>query len=85
MVKGLNPTIIEQIESICAERGVRLTPQRRRVFELICSNRRASSAYELLEQLKEENAEKHGFKLTNQVIETHGECQACSSETKEKV
>lgn len=53
MVKGLNPTIIEQIESICAERGVRLTPQRRRVFELICSNRRASSAYELLEQLKE--------------------------------
>ena len=151
MVKDLDPTILEQIEHICAERGVRLTPQRRRVFELICSNRRASSAYELLEQLKESepqakpptvyraldflleqgfihrvesnnsfitccsfntqqhffqllicdkcgdvveledetlisllvnNAEKHGFKLTNHVIETHGECQACSSETK---
>ncbi len=154
MVIGLNPTIIEQVESICAERGVRLTTQRRRVFELICSSHSASSAYDLLEQLKEsepqakpptvyraldflleqgfihrvestnsfitccsfntqqhffqllicdkcggvveledenleallaKNAEKHGFKLTKQVIETHGECQACSSEIKEKV
>lgn len=34
-------------------RAVRLTPQRKRVFELICSNKKASSAYELLEQLKE--------------------------------
>ncbi|MEF1216071.1 transcriptional repressor, partial [Vibrio alginolyticus] len=40
---------------------------------------------ETLISLLAENAEKHGFKLTNQVIETHGECQACSSETKEKV
>ncbi|MCV6038564.1 transcriptional repressor, partial [Escherichia coli] len=39
---------------------------------------------ETLISLLAENAEKHGFKLTNQVIETHGECQACSSETKEK-
>ncbi len=152
MVKGLNPTVIEQVETICAERGVRLTPQRKRVFELIHSNRSASSAYVLLEQLKEsepqakpptvyraldflleqgfihrvestnsyitccsfnnqqhffqllicdkcgdvveledqtlisllaENAKQHGFTLTNHVIETHGECQVCSSKAKE--
>ncbi|MFA0071703.1 transcriptional repressor, partial [Vibrio breoganii] len=29
------------------------------------------------------NAEKHGFKLTNQVIESHGICQTCSSDMKE--
>lgn len=153
MVRNLSPINIEQIERICAERGVRLTPQRRRVFELICSKRHASSAYELLDQLKQSepqakpptvyraldflleqgfihrvestnsfitccsfnphqhffqllicdncgdvveledetlvsllanNAEKHGFKLTSQVIETHGECQACSSKANEK-
>jgi Fur family zinc uptake transcriptional regulator len=152
MVKDLGSTIIEQIESICTARGVRLTPQRRRVFELICMNRRASSAYELLEQLKQSepqakpptvyraldflieqgfihrvestnsyisccscnskqhffqllicekcgdvvelederlisllnnNAKKHGFQVTNQIVETHGICQACASETKE--
>ncbi|GEM76721.1 zinc uptake transcriptional repressor Zur [Vibrio sagamiensis] len=153
MVKDLNPTLLEQIELTCTKRGVRLTPQRKRVFELIYSNRRASSAYELLEQLKESepkakpptvyraldflleqgfihrvesnnsfitccsfnhkqhffqllicdkcgdvveledeklisllasNAEKYGFQLTNQVIETHGECQTCSLKTKKE-
>ncbi|WP_394252975.1 zinc uptake transcriptional repressor Zur [Vibrio profundi] len=52
MVKSLDLTLIEQIEGICAARGVRLTTQRKRVFELILSNKKASSAYELLEQLK---------------------------------
>ncbi|EOB3677129.1 zinc uptake transcriptional repressor Zur [Vibrio vulnificus] len=149
MVKALDQTLVEQIEGICSARGVRLTPQRKRVFELICSNSRASSAYELLEQLKgsepqakpptvyraleflmeqgfihrvestnsfisccscnanqhffqllicdkcgdvvelqddtlisllANNAEKYGFKLTNQVIETHGTCKTCLSE-----
>ncbi len=149
MVKALDQTLVDQIEGICSARGVRLTPQRKRVFELICSNSRASSAYELLEQLKESepqakpptvyraleflmeqgfihrvestnsfiscsscnanqhffqllicdkcgdvvelqddtlisllanNAEKYGFKLTNQVIETHGTCKTCLSE-----
>ncbi|WP_117236200.1 zinc uptake transcriptional repressor Zur [Vibrio maerlii] len=41
-----------QIEKICQARGVRLTPQRRKVFELICESKKASSAYELLEKLK---------------------------------
>ncbi|EJN6828616.1 XRE family transcriptional regulator [Vibrio cidicii] len=149
MVKDLDHTLLEQIEGLCSARGVRLTPQRKRVFELICSNSKASSAYDLLEQLKESepqakpptvyraldflmeqgfihrvestnsfisccscntkqhffqllicdkcgdvvelqdetlisllanNAEKYGFKLTNQVIETHGICKACASQ-----
>ncbi|MDN3697468.1 MULTISPECIES: zinc uptake transcriptional repressor Zur [Vibrio] len=148
MVKILDLTLIEQIQDICTVRGVRLTPQRKRVFELICSNKKASSAYDLLEQLKQsepqakpptvyraldflleqgfihrvestnsfisccscnahkhfsqllicdkcgtvkelqddtmtallaKNAEKHGFQLTNHVIESHGVCQPCSS------
>ncbi|MGF1845217.1 zinc uptake transcriptional repressor Zur [Vibrio clamense] len=147
-VKILDLTLIEQIQDICTVRGVRLTPQRKRVFELICSNKKASSAYDLLEQLKQsepqakpptvyraldflleqgfihrvestnsfisccscnahkhfsqllicdkcgtvkelqddtmtallaKNAEKHGFQLTNHVIESHGVCQPCSS------
>ncbi|NLS13465.1 zinc uptake transcriptional repressor Zur [Vibrio sp. SM6] len=146
---NLDPTLIEHVQGICHARGVRLTPQRKRVFELICSNRKASSAYELLDQLKvsepnakpptvyraldflleqgfihrvestnsyipcgsclnkshffqllicdkcgdvvelqdeslisllKKNAENHGFQLTNQVIETHGVCQACASD-----
>ena len=152
MVKNLDHTLIEQVEGICASRGVRLTPQRKRVFELIFSNKKASSSYELLEQLKvsepqakpptvyraldflleqgfihrvestnsficccscnankhfsqllicdkcgtvielqddslvtllASNAEKHGFQLTNHVIESHGICQSCSSDMKE--
>ncbi|MBF9001324.1 MULTISPECIES: zinc uptake transcriptional repressor Zur [Vibrio] len=148
MVKILDNKLIQQIEEICTARGVRLTSQRKRVFELICSSKKASSAYELLEELKisepqakpptvyraldflleqgfihrvestnsfisccscnahkhsshllicdecgnvtelqndklvtllEENAEKHGFKIHNHVIESHGVCQSCSS------
>ncbi|EPP19158.1 zinc uptake transcriptional repressor Zur [Vibrio fluvialis] len=140
--------LTKQIEEICAARGVRLTSQRKRVFELICASKKASSAYELLEDLKQsepqakpptvyraldflmeqgfihrvestnsfisccscnahkhfsqllicdqcgnvielqddsliallaDNAEKHGFKIVNHVIESHGVCQSCSS------
>ncbi|PMH42380.1 transcriptional repressor [Vibrio sp. 10N.286.49.B3] len=56
MVNSLNNTVvtqIQQIEKICANRGVRLTPQRKRVFELISANSKSSSAYDLLEQLKQ--------------------------------
>ncbi|CAH0524644.1 zinc uptake transcriptional repressor Zur [Vibrio hippocampi] len=48
----MKQSLIQQIEAICSDRGVRLTPQRRLVFELISKNKKASSAYELLEQLK---------------------------------
>ncbi len=151
MVISLDPELTKKIENICAARGVRLTAQRKRVFELICSSKKASSAYELLEELKmsepqakpptvyraldflmeqgfihrvessnsfiscctcnahkhffhllicdkcndvielqdealvaslERNAEKHEFKVTNHVIESHGVCKACSSKVK---
>ncbi|MFC5078751.1 Zinc uptake regulation protein [Vibrio thalassae] len=48
----MNQKLIQQLEDICSARGVRLTPQRRTVYELIYENKKASSAYELLEQLK---------------------------------
>ncbi|WP_394146240.1 zinc uptake transcriptional repressor Zur [Vibrio atypicus] len=53
MVKSLDQQLVKQIEEICAARGVRLTTQRKRVFELICASPKASSAYELLEELKQ--------------------------------
>ncbi|MDC0612363.1 zinc uptake transcriptional repressor Zur [Vibrio sp.] len=151
MVMNLDLNLTKQIEEICTARGVRLTSQRKRVFELICSSQKASSAYELLEDLKqsepqakpptvyraldflleqgfihrvestnsfisccscnahkhyshllicdkcsdvielqddnlvaslESNAEKHGFKIVNHVIESHGICKTCSSKEK---
>ncbi|MDQ2109859.1 zinc uptake transcriptional repressor Zur [Vibrio sp. 2017_1457_15] len=151
MVIDLDKKLSQQIEEICAARGVRLTSQRKRVFELICASQKASSAYDLLEDLKvsepqakpptvyraldflleqgfihrvestnsfisccscnahkhfsqllicdqcgnvvelqndnlitmlANNAEQHGFTITNHVIESHGICQSCSSETK---
>ncbi|MBY8216399.1 zinc uptake transcriptional repressor Zur [Vibrio fluvialis] len=53
MVIDLDNKLTKQIEEICAARGVRLTSQRKRVFELICASKKASSAYELLEDLKQ--------------------------------
>ena len=148
-MNSLEQQLVTQIEEICAARGVRLTSQRKRVFELICASPKASSAYELLEDLKQtepqakpptvyraleflleqgfihrvestnsyiqcgscnahthyshmlicdkcsnvieplddslvallvNNAEKHGFTITNHVIESHGVCKNCSSE-----
>jgi Fur family zinc uptake transcriptional regulator len=52
MVISLDLQLVKQIEEICTARGVRLTTQRKRVFELICASPKASSAYELLEELK---------------------------------
>ena len=53
MVISLDQQLVKQIEDICSARGVRLTTQRKRVFELICASAKASSAYELLEELKQ--------------------------------
>ncbi|RBM58259.1 zinc uptake transcriptional repressor Zur [Vibrio cholerae] len=153
MVMVLDNKLTKQIEEICAARGVRLTSQRKTVFELICASKRSSSAYELLEDLKKSepqakpptvyraldflleqgfihrvestnsfisccscnahkhfshllicdqcgnviesrddslvallasNAEKHGFTISNHVIESHGVCQACLSKEKKQ-
>lgn len=147
MVMDLDNKLSKQIEEICAARGVRLTSQRKRVFDLICASKKSSSAYDLLEDLKKSepqakpptvyraldflleqgfihrvestnsfisccscnahkhfsqllicdqcgnvielqndnliamlanNAEEHGFTITNHVIESHGVCQSCS-------
>ncbi|MDR9825428.1 zinc uptake transcriptional repressor Zur [Vibrio sp. FNV 38] len=49
----MKTTQVNQIEDICNTRGVRLTPQRKRVYELIYQSPKASSAYELLDSLRE--------------------------------
>ncbi|GAL37842.1 zinc uptake regulation protein ZUR [Vibrio maritimus] len=51
----MDQKLIKQLEETCSARGVRLTPQRKRVYELICDSNKASSAYELLDQLKSPN------------------------------
>jgi len=43
-----------EAERFCKRRGLRLTPTRRRVLELIWQSHRPSGAYELLEQLAAE-------------------------------
>ncbi len=40
-----------QAEAVCADRGLRLTPLRRRVFELVWQSHQPVTAYALLEQL----------------------------------
>ncbi|MEC9345647.1 MAG: Fur family transcriptional regulator [Pseudomonadota bacterium] len=47
---------VARAESVCAERGERLTPLRRRVLELVWENHRPSRAYDLLEKLQAERA-----------------------------
>lgn len=45
---------IGAVEAACAERGVRLTPVRRRVLELLWESHAPVGAYDLLDRLKEE-------------------------------
>lgn len=44
--------VIARAESLCRERGVRLTEQRKSVLRLLCAAGRPLSAYELLDQLR---------------------------------
>ncbi len=45
---------LAQAEQICRERKGRLTPQRKRVLELVWSSHRPVGAYSVLEQLRQE-------------------------------
>ena len=45
---------LKNAESLCNRQGLRLTPIRRRVLEMIWQSHRPSGAYELLEQLTSE-------------------------------
>jgi Fur family zinc uptake transcriptional regulator len=45
---------VEAAEKLCAERGIRFTPLRRRVLELVWSSHKPVGAYALLDQLRDE-------------------------------
>jgi len=47
-------TALDTARAMCDERGVRLTPVRRRVLELVWANHKPTGAYDLLAQLSEE-------------------------------
>jgi Fur family zinc uptake transcriptional regulator len=44
---------LSRAEALCAERGVRLTAQRRRVLELVCRAERPVGAYEILDKVRD--------------------------------
>ncbi|RFF26323.1 MULTISPECIES: Fur family transcriptional regulator [unclassified Wenzhouxiangella] len=46
--------VIREVEQRCRQRGLRLTPTRRRVLELVLSAEGPVKAYDLLDQLKAE-------------------------------
>lgn len=45
---------VARADQICAERGLRLTPIRRRVLELLLEEHRARGAYDILDRLRAE-------------------------------
>ncbi|MFD2113114.1 Fur family transcriptional regulator [Thiorhodococcus fuscus] len=44
---------LERADALCVRRGVRLTPQRRRVLGILCSASRPLGAYEILEAMRD--------------------------------
>jgi Fur family zinc uptake transcriptional regulator len=44
--------VLERAETLCRERGARLTEQRRTVLQLLCVSDRPLSAYELLDRMR---------------------------------
>ncbi len=47
--------VLQAAESICLARNIRLTQARKRVLELICASHQAIGAYQLLDQLKQQD------------------------------
>lgn len=45
--------ILNKADALCLERGVRLTPQRRTVLEILCASEKPLSAYEILDLMRE--------------------------------
>ena len=45
--------ILNKAETLCLERGVRLTPQRRTVLEILCESEKPLSAYDILDLMRE--------------------------------
>jgi Fur family zinc uptake transcriptional regulator len=50
-VEPMSKQALARIERLCRERGVRLTPQRRRVMQLLLASDRPLGAYELIKAL----------------------------------
>lgn len=50
------PSFVAAVEAACGERGLRLTASRREVLELLAAEDRPVKAYDLLEQLRQRNA-----------------------------
>ena len=46
---------LDHAEAICRDRGLRLTPLRRRVLELVLSGHRPLGAYDILENLRQDH------------------------------
>ncbi|MFK7160799.1 transcriptional repressor [Marinospirillum sp. MEB164] len=53
---NLTHDILAQADALCARKGVRLTPTRRRVLEMIAQSQGGAKAYDLLDSLTAENA-----------------------------
>lgn len=49
---------LRNAEKICQERGVRLTPQRRRVLEIVASSPRPLGAYDIMAAMDRESSRK---------------------------
>ena len=47
-------TAMDTARTLCEQRGLRMTPVRRRVLELVWQNHKPTGAYDLLAQLSEE-------------------------------
>jgi Fur family zinc uptake transcriptional regulator len=52
MGEGKRLSIPRRAERLCRDRGVRLTPQRRTVLELLCASEKPLSAYEILDRMR---------------------------------
>ena len=48
-------TVIKQVETLCKQRGLRLTLTRKRVLELVWAAHRPMKAYDLLARLQRED------------------------------
>ena len=53
MDRQLLEKVLAKAQALCAERGVRLTAQRRRVLEIVCSANRPMGAYEILDLIRD--------------------------------
>jgi len=54
MSSGASCALLRHAESLCRERGLRLTPRRRQVLQIVCNSPKPLGAYEILATLQAE-------------------------------